>query len=69
MLQSFTQLLFQRNITMAFHSRKLISLIHNTQISARPFDEILYSYDSSSSSTTNYDHSCLNPTLKKDSVT
>ncbi|CAF0768789.1 unnamed protein product [Adineta steineri] len=68
MLQSFTQLLFQRNITMAFHSRKLISLIHNTQISARPFDEILYSYGSSSS-TTNYDHSCLNPTLKKDSIT
>ena len=52
---------------MAFYSRKMISLIHGIQNSSRPFDEILYSYDYSSS--TNTDQQCLSGTSTKDRLT
>ena len=48
MLTYFTYLLFQRNITMVVCSRHIISLLNGIQNNARPFDEILFSFDSTS---------------------
>jgi hypothetical protein len=62
----FTQLLFQQNIIMAFYSRNLISLVHGMKNYARPFDEILYSYDAT---TTNNDNLCLGSMTTKDTPT
>ncbi len=66
MLISFTQLLLQRSILMAFNSPKLISLIHGIRNYARPFDEIVYSYGSV---TTNDENLCSDPTSDKDPLT
>jgi hypothetical protein len=62
----FTQLFFQRNMIMAFYSRKLTSLVHVIQNYSRPFDEILYSYDATTSNNDNY---CLGSTTTKDTLT
>ncbi len=51
MLIYFTYLLFQRNINMVIYSRHIISLLNGIQSNARPFDEILFSFDSTTNST------------------
>lgn len=51
MLTYFTYLLFQRNINMVVYSRRIISLLNGIQNNARPFDEILFSFDSTTNST------------------
>ncbi len=66
MLVYFTQL-FQRNIIMTFYSRNIILLIHDIKNYSRPFDEILYSSDSST--TTNNNGPCLGSSTTKDTFT
>jgi hypothetical protein len=66
MLLSFTQLLFQRSVIMAFNSRSAILLIQGIQNYSRPFDEIVYSYDST---TTKNDNLCLGSTSTKNIYT
>ena len=68
MIQYFTQLLFQRTLTMAFYIRNLGILRNGIQNNARPFEEILHSYGSSS---TNNDNRCLGTTSTstKDTLT
>jgi len=51
MLIYFTYLLFQRNINMVVYSRHVISLLNGIQSNSRPFDEILFSFDSTTNST------------------
>ncbi len=51
---------------MAFYSRKIISLVHGLQNYSRPFDEIVYSYDVTS---TNNDQLCLGSPTTKDTMT
>jgi hypothetical protein len=51
MLIYFTYLLFQRNLNMVVYSRHIISLLNGIQSNARPFDEILFSFDSTTNST------------------
>ncbi len=66
MLVYFTKL-FQRNIIMTFYSRNIILLIHGINNSSRPFDEILYSCDSST--TTNNNGPGLGSPTTKDTFT
>ena len=47
MLQYFTQLFFPRTLIMAFYSRNF-SLVPGVQNYARPFEDIVYSYDPTS---------------------
>ncbi|CAF3608108.1 unnamed protein product [Rotaria sp. Silwood1] len=56
MLQYFTKLLFESNFIMTLYSPNVVSLIHSIRIYSRPFDEILYTYDSK---TTNNETVCL----------
>jgi hypothetical protein len=51
MLTYFTYLLFQRNINIVMYSRHIISLLNGIKMNARPFDEILFSFDSTTNST------------------
>ena len=68
MLQCFTNISIQRAVNMAFHSPHFASFVRSAQTNARPFDEILYSYDLTASSTSNEDF-CLNPPSTKDPLT
>lgn len=59
MLTYFTYLLSQRSILMAFHSRNIVSFINGIQNNARPFDEILFSFDATNSTSLNHDNDCF----------
>ena len=58
---------YQRMIIMAIHLRNMISLVHGIRTYARPFDEIIYSYDLPS--TSNTDNQCPVSIPTKDSTT
>ena len=67
MLQFFTNFLPHSDLIMAIHSPNLLSLIHNMGIYARPFDEIVFIHDlSSTTPATMTDDLCLIPTTIKD---
>ncbi len=51
MLTYFTYILSQRFIIMVFYSRNIVSLINGIKSNARPFEEILLSFDSTTNST------------------
>jgi hypothetical protein len=65
MLQYFTLLFIQRNTIMTFYTRKLLSLPNGIQNYARPFEEILHSYDLTS---TNNGDLCPASTPTKDAL-
>ncbi len=51
MLTYFTCLSTRRILSMAFRSRSIVSLINGIQNNSRPFDEILFSFDSTTHTT------------------
>lgn len=59
----------QRYIIMAFYSHSTNSFVHTIRSCARPFDEIIYSYDLTTASTTNTDVQCPVSIATKDTVT
>ena len=58
----FTKIIFQRQLIMIYKTRTMLSFIQATRNSSRPFDEILYSTDYSSSPTTSNEPICLGST-------
>jgi len=70
MLIYFAYLLSQRRITMVFYSRNTIKLISGIQNYARPFEEILFSFDSTTNATSlNNDNDYFNSNAIKDCLT
>jgi hypothetical protein len=66
MLQYYMQLLYQRTLIMAFSIRNFGYFRNGIQNYARPFEDILHSYDATS---TNNDSLCLGSTPTKDTLT
>lgn len=64
MLEYCTHLLFQRNLMMVFCANNVVSLIRTVRNYSRPFDEILYTFGS----TTADDNVCLSSTPTKDKL-
>lgn len=62
-------ILFQRNINMAFHSRNFLSFIHGIQNYARPFDEIVYIYDATTTTNNDMNNLCVGSSSTKETVT
>lgn len=51
MLTYFVNLLSRPSILMAFYSRNIVSVMNGIQNNSRPFDEILFSFDTNTTST------------------
>lgn len=65
MLRYFTPILAEFTTLMAIYPRNLVSFIHGIQTNARPFDEILFSLESSTSTN---DASCQGVQSASDSL-